>query len=124
MSAPQPLSPLAAITYRPFTPDDIAAAHALSMQVSWPHRADDWRFVADAGSGFVAESTNGTVGTALCWQYGASGASFTVFNTFQNADTIRWTVVERMVWAWILTIPIAGGLAYGLVLLLKLFGWS
>jgi inorganic phosphate transporter, PiT family len=32
-------------------------------------------------------------------------------------------VVERMVWAWILTIPIAGALAYLLVRGLKLIGW-
>jgi inorganic phosphate transporter, PiT family len=33
----------------------------------------------------------------------------------KRANAIRWTVVERMVWAWILTIPIAGGLAFLLV---------
>jgi PiT family inorganic phosphate transporter len=33
----------------------------------------------------------------------------------KRANAIRWTVVERMVWAWILTIPIAGALAFLLV---------
>ncbi|MBN3759608.1 GNAT family N-acetyltransferase [Burkholderia sp. Ac-20365] len=74
MSVSEPLSTLAA-TYRPFTRDDIAAAHALSLEVKWPHRAEDWRFVADAGSGFVALSGERIVGTALCWKYGEDGAS-------------------------------------------------
>ncbi len=42
----------------------------------------------------------------------------------KRANAIRWTVVERMVWAWILTIPIAGTLAYMLVMALKLAGWG
>ena len=29
-------------------------------------------------------------------------------------NAIRWTVVERMVWAWILTLPITALIAYGL----------
>jgi PiT family inorganic phosphate transporter len=37
-------------------------------------------------------------------------------------SAIRWTVVERMVWAWILTIPIAALLAWLLVRLLQVFG--
>ena len=62
-------------SYRPFTPDDIGAAHALSSELNWPHRADDWRFVADAGTGFVAEDASGVIGTALCWKYGSDTAS-------------------------------------------------
>jgi predicted N-acetyltransferase YhbS len=63
------------ITYRPFTDDDIAAAHALTVELKWPHRADDWRFVAQLGAGFVAEDASGVIGTALCWKYGADQAS-------------------------------------------------
>jgi len=47
------------ITYRAFTGDDIAAAHALTVELKWPHRADDWRFVVQAGAGFVAEAADG-----------------------------------------------------------------
>jgi predicted N-acetyltransferase YhbS len=63
------------IAYRPFTADDIPAAHALSVEVKWPHRADDWRFVLDAGAGFIAQEGERIVGTALCWKYGADGGS-------------------------------------------------
>lgn len=38
-------------------------------------------------------------------------------------DAIKWTVVERMVWAWVLTIPIAGSVAYATVRLSRVLGW-
>jgi predicted N-acetyltransferase YhbS len=63
------------ITYRAFAGDDIAAAHALTVELKWPHRADDWRFVVQAGAGFVAEALEGVIGTALYWTYGAERAS-------------------------------------------------
>ncbi|SAL64352.1 N-acetyltransferase GCN5 [Caballeronia cordobensis] len=63
------------LLYRPFTADDIPAAHALSVEVKWPHRADDWRFVVDAGAGFVAQDGERIVGTALFWTFGDNGGS-------------------------------------------------
>ncbi|KND55487.1 Histone acetyltransferase HPA2 and related acetyltransferase [Candidatus Paraburkholderia kirkii] len=50
-------------------------AHTLSVEVKWPHRADDWRFVLDAGAGFVAQDGERVVGTALYWKYGEHGGS-------------------------------------------------
>lgn len=58
-------------SYRRFTSDDITAAHGLSVAVRWPHRAEDWRFMYDAGTGFVAEDDGTVIGTALCWKFGA-----------------------------------------------------
>jgi len=63
------------LAYRRFTPEDIAAAHGLSVAVSWPHRPEDWRFAADAGSGFVAEEAGVVIGTALCWKFGTDRAT-------------------------------------------------
>jgi PiT family inorganic phosphate transporter len=37
-------------------------------------------------------------------------------------DAIKWTVVERMVWAWILTLPVAATLAYLIFRLLRAVG--
>ena len=39
-------------------------------------------------------------------------------------SSIKWTVVERMLWAWLLTIPAAGGLSWALVKLLQHFNWA
>ncbi|WP_133647142.1 GNAT family N-acetyltransferase [Paraburkholderia flava] len=75
MTVAEPISSAAPTTYRPFAVDDIAAAHALSTQFAWPHRVDDWRFVLDAGTGFVAVSADRVIGTALCWEYGRQAGS-------------------------------------------------
>jgi predicted N-acetyltransferase YhbS len=63
------------IHYRRFTAADIAAAHALTVELKWPHRAEDWQFVANLGVGFVAERDSEVIGTVFCWKYGAKTAS-------------------------------------------------
>lgn len=78
-SSPQavPATPLAdgAIIYRRMNEGDIAAAHALSQAVRWPHRPEDWQFVRGLGTGFVAEADGTVVGTGLCWKQGGHHAS-------------------------------------------------
>nr|MBN3726154.1 GNAT family N-acetyltransferase [Burkholderia sp. Ac-20379] len=61
--------------YRRFTAEDVAAAHALSVAVRWPHRPEDWRFAFEAGGGFVAVEGDAVIGTALCWTFGADRAT-------------------------------------------------
>ena len=63
------------IQYRRFTAADIEAAHALTVELKWPHRAEDWQFVAGIGEGFVAERDSRLVGTVLCWKYGERTSS-------------------------------------------------
>ncbi|MBI2949486.1 MAG: inorganic phosphate transporter [Verrucomicrobia bacterium] len=38
-------------------------------------------------------------------------------------SAIKWTVVERMVWAWLMTLPVSGAIAWGLVELFRLVGF-
>jgi len=57
-------------TYRAFESTDIIAAHALSVAVGWPHRAEDWQSMFAAGSGFVAQDDGEVIGTALYWKCG------------------------------------------------------
>jgi len=54
---------------------DVDAAHALTLELKWPHRAEDWLFVANLGAGFVAERDGRVVGTVLCWKYGEDTSS-------------------------------------------------
>lgn len=63
------------IQYRRFTAADIEAAHALTAELKWPHRAEDWQFVVGIGEGFVAERDSRVVGTVLCWKYGERTSS-------------------------------------------------
>ena len=42
----------------------------------------------------------------------------------RRLNAIKWTVVERMVWAWLLTIPVTGSMAFGMVWLGRMLGWS
>lgn len=51
------------------TAADLPAAHALSREVNWPHRLEDWQFVLSVGEGLVAYSDNRLVGTAMWWTY-------------------------------------------------------
>ncbi|BAN26709.1 GNAT family N-acetyltransferase [Caballeronia insecticola] len=93
-----PAAERSALLYRPFTADDIPAAHALSVEVKWPHRADDWRFVVDAGAGFVAQDGARVVGTALYWTYGAGGGSLgmVIVAPDQQGKGIGRVLMERL----------------------------
>jgi inorganic phosphate transporter, PiT family len=42
----------------------------------------------------------------------------------KNPRALKITVIERIIWAWILTIPAAGGFAYGLFRLIEALGWA
>jgi PiT family inorganic phosphate transporter len=41
----------------------------------------------------------------------------------KRLNAIHWSIVSRMVWAWLLTLPIAGTLAYLLVNFMQMLGW-
>jgi PiT family inorganic phosphate transporter len=40
----------------------------------------------------------------------------------KRLNAVKWTVVERIVWAWVMTIPICALLAYGLYWFVRLLG--
>ena len=42
----------------------------------------------------------------------------------KNPRALKLGTIERIVWAWILTIPAAGGVAYGLFKLFEVVGWA
>lgn len=63
------------VVLRPMTAADLAAAHALSARLHWPHRLADWQFNFEFGSGLVAERDGEFVGTAQAWLWGAQHAT-------------------------------------------------
>ena len=58
-------------------------------------------------------STTHTVSTAIM------GVGFA-----KNPRALKFGVIERIIWAWILTIPAAGGVSYGLYKLFTTMGWA
>ena len=96
-----------------------------------------WRIIKTLGhkmvklhpiNGFAAETSSATVilvatklGIPVSTTHNISAAIMGV-GAARRLNAIKWTVVERMVWAWILTIPVTAGLAYGFVRLIKALG--
>lgn len=58
-------------------------------------------------------STTHTVSTAIM------GVGFA-----KNPRKLKLGTIERIVWAWILTIPASAGVAYGFYQLMRVFGWA
>ncbi|MFI8416289.1 GNAT family N-acetyltransferase [Serratia sp. NPDC078593] len=63
------------ITLRPMAESDLPGAFALSQQVGWPHRLDDWRQAWRLGEGVVAMKAGKVIGSTLCWRWGATRAT-------------------------------------------------
>jgi PiT family inorganic phosphate transporter len=101
--------------------------------------AGGWRIIKTLGhkmvklhpiDGFAAESASATIlvtaahfGMPVSTTHSISTAIMGV-GFGKNPRKLKLTVVERIVWAWILTIPAAGGVAYGLFKLVEAMGWS
>ena len=97
-----------------------------------------WRIIKTLGhkmvklhpiNGFAAEASSAMViglasllGIPVSTTHNIS-ASIMGVGSARRLNAIKWVVVERMVWAWIFTIPVAGGIAYGLVRLMQWAGW-
>jgi PiT family inorganic phosphate transporter len=99
--------------------------------------AGGWRIIKTLGHkmvklhpvhGFAAESASATVilaashfGIPVSTTHNISSAIMGV-GAAKRFSAIRWTIVERMVWAWLLTIPVTAALAWLLVRLVQALG--
>jgi PiT family inorganic phosphate transporter len=97
-----------------------------------------WRIIKTLGhkmvklhpiNGFAAEASSAMVifmasmlGIPVSTTHNIS-ASIMGVGCAKRFNAVKWVVVERMVWAWIFTLPVAGGIAYGLVRLMQFVGW-
>lgn len=98
--------------------------------------AGGWRIIKTLGhkmvklhpiNGFAAEASSALVifgatrlGIPVSTTHNIS-ASIMGVGSARRFNAIKWSVVESMVWAWILTIPVSATLAYLFVKLLKMF---
>jgi inorganic phosphate transporter, PiT family len=97
-----------------------------------------WRIIQTLGHklvrmkpihGFAAECTGatilyvaGTLGMPVSTTH-AITTSIMGVGCARRFSALNYTLVERILWAWVLTIPASGAMAYGLVQLFRLFGW-
>lgn len=92
--------------------------------------AGGWKIIKTMGKnvvkmqpvhGFAAQTTAAAViGVATHWgiplstTHVISGAIMGVGST-KRLNAVKWSVAERMLWAWVLTIPVSGAIAYALI---------
>src|SRR6185436_3290360 len=98
-----------------------------------------WRIIKTLGhkmvrlqpvNGFAAETTSAAIigiashyGIPVSTTHNISAAIMGV-GAAKRFNALRWTVVERMVWAWLLTLPISGTIAYLFMRLLQATGYA
>ena len=89
--------------------------------------AGGWRIIRTMGHkmvrlqpvhGFAAETTAGAI-IQVASHFGIPRSTTHVISTsimgvgaMKRFSAVRWGLVQRIVWAWVLTLPIAGGLGY------------
>ena len=89
--------------------------------------AGGWRIIKTLGhkmvhlqpvNGFAAETSSATIigvasyfGIPVSTTHNISAAIMGV-GAAKRFGALKWTIVERMVWAWLLTIPVSGTIAY------------
>jgi inorganic phosphate transporter, PiT family len=100
--------------------------------------AGGWRIIKTLGHkmvklhpvhGFAAEATGATV-LLVAAHYGMPVSTTHAITTSimgvgcaKGLNHLRLKVVERIVWAWVLTIPASGAMAYLLVKAARAWGW-
>ena len=98
-----------------------------------------WRIIKTLGhkmvklhpvDGFAAETASATIlvtaahfGMPVSTTHSISTAIMGV-GFGKNPRKLKFTVIERILWAWVLTIPASGGIAYLLLKLFESIGWA
>lgn len=101
--------------------------------------AGGWRIIRTLGHkmvklqpvhGFAAETTAATI-LLVAARFGMPVSTTHAITTSimgvglaKRLNALKMILVERIVWAWVLTIPAAGGLAYAIVRIVQVFGWE
>ncbi len=100
--------------------------------------AGGWRIIKTLGhrivklqpiNGFAAETSSAAV-ILMATELGIPVSTTHVISSSimgvgaaKRFNAVKWSVVEKMVWAWILTLPVSALMGYGLVRAIESFGW-
>jgi len=100
--------------------------------------AGGWRIIKTLGHkmvklqpvhGFAAEATAATL-LAVTGSFGMTVSTTHSITTSimgvgcaKRFSALKFSLIERILWAWVLTLPAAGGVAYLLVKAFRLCGW-
>jgi inorganic phosphate transporter, PiT family len=117
-------------------PTWVIASSAIAMGLGT--YAGGWRIIRTMGHkmvkmqpvhGFAAETTaalilhgTATLGIPVSTTHVISTSIMGVGAT-KRLSAVKWGVVERIIWAWVLTLPVTGLLGYGLVRLARVAGY-
>ena len=101
--------------------------------------AGGWRIIKTLGHkmvklhpihGFAAETSSATI-LSLAAHFGMPVSTTHSISTAimgvgvaKNPRALKWGIIEKIIWAWILTIPASGGLAWLLFWSLEQLGWA
>lgn len=101
--------------------------------------AGGWRIIKTLGhkmvklqpiDGFAAETASATILTTAA-HFGMPVSTTHSISTAimgvgfaKKPRSLKLSVIERILWAWVMTIPAAGGIAYGMLWVLQLLGWA
>ena len=101
--------------------------------------AGGWRIIKTLGhkmvrlqpvNGFAAETSSAAIiglashfGIPVSTTHNVSAAIMGV-GAAKRFSALKWTIVERMVWAWLLTIPVSATIAYWLMRALQTVGFA
>jgi PiT family inorganic phosphate transporter len=101
--------------------------------------AGGWRIIKTLGhkmvhlhpvNGFAAETSAAFI-IGLASHFGIPvstthnvSASIMGVGAAKRFSALKWTIVERMAWAWLLTIPVSATIAYWLMKLLQMLGYA
>ena len=101
--------------------------------------AGGWKIIKTLGhkmvklhpiNGFAAETASATILTTAA-HFGMPVSTTHSISTAimgvgfaKNPRALKFTVIERILWAWVLTIPAAGSVAYALLWIAQKLGWA
>ncbi|WP_033791445.1 GNAT family N-acetyltransferase [Pantoea septica] len=62
-------------TFRAMNARDIEPCYAMTQQLKWPHRREDWQQAMALGEGVVIEEQGRLLGSAILWRWGERAAT-------------------------------------------------